>query len=166
MQAIRTLSYRGKNVTVEKIQFILPRHHCKPCSQQQQMKDGPWLLSTCHLYQEIINTFLLSWNSSRYVEAFPLPNTQAITIARILVNEIYFRYSPQQLLSDLGSNFILEVVKETCKLLNIERIYTSPYLPQTDCWRNSTPPWENSLHVYDKKPSELGSLYQSYMLGL
>ena len=71
--------------------------------------------------------------STRYVEAFPLQNIQANTIARILVNEICFRFSPPQtLLSDLGSNFISEVVKETCKLLGIERIYTSPYHPQTD----------------------------------
>ena len=62
------------------------------------------------------NKYILTFieYSSRYVEAFPLPNTQAVTIARILVNEICFRYSPpQQLLSDLGSNFISEVVKET-----------------------------------------------------
>ena len=81
------------------------------------------------------NKYILTFieYSSRYVEAFPLPNTQAATIARILVNEICFRYSPpQQLLSDLGSNFLSEIVRETCKLLNIERIYTSPYHPQTD----------------------------------
>ena len=81
------------------------------------------------------NKYILTFieYSSKYVQAFPLPNTQAVTIARIFVNEICFRYSPpQQLLSDLGSNFISEVVKETCKLLNIERIYTSPYHPQTD----------------------------------
>ena len=62
-----------------------------------------------------------------------MQNTQAVTIARILVNEICFKFSPPQcLLSDLGSNFISEVVKETCNLFGIERIYTSPYHPQTD----------------------------------
>ena len=81
------------------------------------------------------NKYILTFTEycSRYVEAFPLQNTQAVTIARILVNEICFRYSPpQKLLSDLGSNFISEIVKETCSLLGIERIYTSPYHPQTD----------------------------------
>ena len=81
------------------------------------------------------NKYILTFTeySTRYVEAFPIQNTQAITIAGILVNEICFRYSaPQQLLSDLGSNFISEVVKETCKLLGVERLYTSPYHPQTD----------------------------------
>ena len=81
------------------------------------------------------NKYILTFPEycSRYVEAFPLQNTQAVTIARILVNEICFRFSPPQcLLSDLGSNFISEVVKETCNLFGIERIYTSPYHPQTD----------------------------------
>ena len=81
------------------------------------------------------NKYILTFTeySSRYVEAFPLQNTQAVTIARILVNEICFRYSPpQKLLGDLGSNFISEIVKETCSLLGIESIYTSPYHPQTD----------------------------------
>ena len=36
------------------------------------------------------------------------------------------------MLSDLGSNFISEVIKETCNIFGIERIYTSPYHPQTD----------------------------------
>ena len=81
------------------------------------------------------NKYILTFTEycSRYVEGFPLQNTQASTISRILVNEICFRYgTPQQLLSDLGSNFISELIRETCKLLGIERIYTSPYHPQTD----------------------------------
>ena len=81
------------------------------------------------------NKYILTFTEycSRYVEAFPLQNTQAVTITRILVNEICFRFSPPQyLLSDLGSNFISEALKETCNLFGIERICTSPYHPQTD----------------------------------
>lgn len=68
---------------------------------------------------------------SRYVEAFPLPNGQAPTIARVLVDEICFRYgAPMCLLSDLGQNLVSKVVAETCKLFKIERVHTSPYHPQ------------------------------------
>ena len=71
--------------------------------------------------------------NSRFAEAFALPNTQATTIARTLVDEICFRYgSPQQLLSDLGANLISQVVAETCQIMGIERLFTSPYRPQTD----------------------------------
>ena len=72
-------------------------------------------------------------HTSRFVEAFPIPNSQATTIARVLVDEICFRYgAPQCLLSDLGANLISAVVEETCKLFKIERIHTSPYHPQTN----------------------------------
>ena len=71
--------------------------------------------------------------NSRYAEAFALQNTQATTIARVLVDEICFRYgAPQQLLSDLGANLISQVVAETCQIMGIERLFTSPYRPQTD----------------------------------
>ena len=81
------------------------------------------------------NKYILTFTEycSRYVEAFPLQNTQAQTIAQILVKEICFRFgTPQELLSDLGSNFISELVHHTCKLLGIRRIYTTPYHPQTN----------------------------------
>ena len=70
---------------------------------------------------------------SQDVEAFPLQNTQATTVAQILVKEICFRYGPpQELLNNLGSNFISKLVQNTCKLLGIRRIYTTPYHPQTN----------------------------------
>ena len=69
--------------------------------------------------------------STRFVEAFAIPNSQAPTIARVLVDEICFRYgAPACLLSDLGQNLISVVVAETCKLFKIERVHTSSYHPQ------------------------------------
>ena len=80
------------------------------------------------------NKYILTFTEycSRYVEAFPLQNTQAATVAKILVQEICFRFGSQELLSDLGSNFISELVQHTCKLLGIRQIYTTPYHPQTN----------------------------------
>ena len=81
------------------------------------------------------NRYVLTFTeyNSRYVEAFAIPNTQATTIARILVDEICFRYgAPQQLLSDLGANLISQVVAETCLLMGVERLFTDPYRSQTD----------------------------------
>ena len=39
---------------------------------------------------------------------------------------------PEQLLSDRGSNFLSELIKEVCTLLGMEKINTSGYHPQTD----------------------------------
>ena len=79
------------------------------------------------------NKHILSFTeySTRFVEAFAIPNSQAPTIARVLVDEICFRYgAPRCLLSDLGQNLISVIVAETCKLFNIERVHTSSYHPQ------------------------------------
>lgn len=81
------------------------------------------------------NRYVLTFTeyNSRFVEAFPMKDTCAETIARTFVNEICFRYgAPQQLLSDLGANLVSEVMRETCELLKVERIMTAPYRPQTD----------------------------------
>lgn len=70
---------------------------------------------------------------TRYVEAFALPNSQAPTLARVLVDQICFRYGcPKQLLSDLGANMQSEIVSQVSHMLGIERLYTAPYRPQTD----------------------------------
>ena len=81
------------------------------------------------------NRYLLTFTeySTRFTEAFPIPNCQATTLARILVDEICFRYgSPRHILSDMGANFVSEVVAESCKVLGVERLLTTPYRPQTD----------------------------------
>ena len=69
--------------------------------------------------------------NTRYAEVFALPNAQAETIARILVDEICFRYgAPGCILSDLGQNLVSKVVSETCKLFSIDRQTTTAYHPQ------------------------------------
>ena len=39
---------------------------------------------------------------------------------------------PDEILTDQGSNFMLSLLQETYSLLQIRRIRTSPYHPQTD----------------------------------
>ena len=57
---------------------------------------------------------------TRYMEAFPLPNQEATTVARKLVVEIFLRFStPEQLHSDHGRQFEGQLITEVCKLLNI-----------------------------------------------
>ena len=62
-----------------------------------------------------------------------MPDQEATTIARLLVEEVIARHGvPEQLLSDRGSNFLSEITCEVCKLLGIEKVNTSGYHPQTD----------------------------------
>lgn len=67
------------------------------------------------------------------MEGFAVPDQTAETIARILVNEIFCRHgAPEHLLSDRGANFLSELFTEVSRLLNIKKLNTSGYHPQTD----------------------------------
>ena len=70
---------------------------------------------------------------TRWVEAYPLPNQEATTVARKLTDELFFRFSPpEQLHSDQGRQFESTVIAEMCKLLGIAKTRTTPYHPQCD----------------------------------
>ena len=70
---------------------------------------------------------------TKWVEAFPVADQCAETIARLFVNNIICRHGvPEQLLSDRGANFLSELIQDICKILGTEKINTSGYHPQTD----------------------------------
>ena len=66
-------------------------------------------------YVVVFQDYLTKW-----VEAFAVPNQIAETIAKLLVEEICCRHgTTEHLLRDRGSNFLLDLVKEVCHLLNV-----------------------------------------------
>jgi len=70
---------------------------------------------------------------TRWVEAFPLPNQEAITVANKLVDEVFLRLGvPEQLHSDQGRQFESKLLSEVCRLLQIHKTRTTPYHPQCD----------------------------------
>ena len=70
---------------------------------------------------------------TKWVEAFPLANQTAETIATILIDEIFARYGvPENILTDRGKNFIGETITWLEKKLNIEQLRTSSMHPQTN----------------------------------
>ena len=70
---------------------------------------------------------------TRWVEAYPIPNQEAITVAKKLVDEMFCRFSPpEQLHSDQGQQFESQLIAEVCKILNIHKSRTTPYHPQSD----------------------------------
>ena len=70
---------------------------------------------------------------TRWVEAYPVPNQEASTVAQKLVDEFFCRFSsPTQLHSDQGRQFELSLIQEVCKLLNIRKSRTTPYHPAGD----------------------------------
>ena len=70
---------------------------------------------------------------TRWVEAYPIPNQEAVTVANKLIKEFFFRFSlPDQLHSDQGRQFESTLISEICKLLQINKTRTTPYHPQGD----------------------------------
>ncbi len=70
---------------------------------------------------------------SKWVEAYPLPNQEAKTVAEVLVKECVCRFgAPLYLHSDQGRNFEASVFAEVCLLLGIKKTRTTPYHPQSD----------------------------------
>ena len=70
---------------------------------------------------------------TKYAFAFPTKNELALTVAKILVDNVFSIFGiPEKLLSDNGPNFVSDVIKQLCKLLGVKKIYTCPYSPRSD----------------------------------
>ena len=135
--------------------FYWPGYHdqvsnyCKTCSQCAQRKTPHWkrkappnsikvgspmqlvavdLLGPLPETQDGNNYILVVADYfTRWTEAFPVPNQEASTVARVLTNEVFFRFSPpEQLHSDQGKQFESELLAEVCKLLGIAKTRTIP----------------------------------------
>ena len=79
-------------------------------------------------YIVVFSDYLTKWP-----EAFAVPTIDAVVIAKLFVHEIIGRHgAPRTLLSDRGQNFLSKLLKEICRLVNTEKVYTTSYHPQTD----------------------------------
>lgn len=70
---------------------------------------------------------------SRYALAIALSSTDAPTVAQAFVECYVCTYGiPDSILTDCGTNFLSDVFKNMCKLLDIEKSKTTPWHPQTN----------------------------------
>ena len=70
---------------------------------------------------------------TKWMEAYPIPDQQAETVASKLVEEFVCRFGvPTELHSDQGRNFESGVFQEMCKILGIRKTRTTPYNPKSD----------------------------------
>lgn len=65
---------------------------------------------------------------TKYVEAYPIPNKEAETVARAFVDNFILRYGiPCEIATDRGTEFISAIMKDVCKLLNVNQIQATAY---------------------------------------
>jgi len=93
------------------------------------------------------NKYLLTFidNFTKYVEAYPIPNQTAETCVRIYATEIITRHgSGSTLITDQGRAFVSSFFKETCRILGIRKVNTTPYHPISN---GQIERWHRSLHT-------------------
>jgi len=67
--------------------------------------------------------------ATRYPEAQPLRNIEASTVADALM-DIFSRVGvPKEILSDRGTQFTSNLMKELCNIVGISQLFTTPYHP-------------------------------------
>ena len=67
--------------------------------------------------------------ATRYPEAVPLKTISTEAVAEALV-DMYSRLGvPEEVLSDLGTQFVSECMQEVARLLNVKQLTTTPYHP-------------------------------------
>jgi transposase InsO family protein len=78
------------------------------------------------------NKYLLTFidHFTRYAEAFPIPDQTAETCARVYATQIITRHGTgSTLITDQGRSFVSSFFKETCKILRVKKVQTTPYHP-------------------------------------
>jgi hypothetical protein len=81
------------------------------------------------------NKYIISFidHFTRFCEAIPVARQDTETIAREFVIRIIVQFGvPKKLLTDRGANFTSALIKETCKLLKIQKLQTSSYNPKAN----------------------------------
>jgi hypothetical protein len=70
---------------------------------------------------------------SRYAIVVPTVDQSAETVAKSVVEHLIYKFgAPMKLLSDRGQNFLSKLVMEVLVLLDIKKVNTTPYHPQTN----------------------------------
>ena len=81
------------------------------------------------------NRFILVVNDyfTKWPEAYAIPNHEAVTVARKLVDEWVSRFGVMQdLHTDQGREFESKVFQIMCNILGVNKTRTTPYHPQSD----------------------------------
>jgi len=70
---------------------------------------------------------------TKWSEAFAAPNKEAATIARIIVEQVICRFgSPLSIVTDRAKELDGELMRQICKLLDVDKLRTTAYKPSTN----------------------------------
>jgi hypothetical protein len=130
------------------------RNFVRKCSKCQIMKHSPaikqpMVITTTaesaldKIYLDIVgpldkdidgNVYILTLQCelSKYVEAYAIPSKDTVTVAKAFVNNFILRYGiPKAISTDRGTEFMSLIMLEVCKLLHIDKQYSTAYHHQS-----------------------------------
>lgn len=122
------------------------------------------------VYMDVVGPFSTSENGNKYIlsmmddltrfiEFVPIPDQQAVTIARALCQDILCRYNiPKEIVTDNGANFMGKVFKSLCKMLDVKKLRTTAYHPQSNLVERTHSSLGNYIRIFvDKHPTSWDS---------
>ncbi|XP_062701336.1 uncharacterized protein LOC134285160 [Aedes albopictus] len=70
---------------------------------------------------------------TRYLTVAAMENQESQTVAKTFVNSFICKFgAPKELVTDNGTNFVSQLMKNVCKILKIKKITTTAYHPQAN----------------------------------
>lgn len=96
--------------------------------------------------------FTATCDLTKYMIAVPTRDCSAITTADCLLEHVLLRYNfPSRLISDNASNFNSKVIQELTKTLQIKKIFTTPYHPQSNIVERSHRTLNSYMRAFSSK---------------
>ena len=85
------------------------------------------------VHPNVAKILVITDHFSRHEQAYKVKDKRAVTIAKCLYDNYFRHYGfPRRLMSDQGKEFCNSILKEMCYYLNIRKISTTPYHPQSN----------------------------------
>ena len=86
---------------------------------------------------------------TRWVEAFPVSETSAETVQKVLMDEVFSRFGVCiEMVHDNGTQLNCRSMKKFCQEMGIRQCFTSVYHPQSDMAERMMRTLQNSLRCY------------------
>lgn len=107
--------------------------------------------------------FTCSCDLTKYAIAVPMRDCSALTTAKAFVHGFVLKYGfPTEIVSDNGTNFVSELLKEVTKLLKVKHILTTPYHPQANQVERFHRNLANYMKAFVKSDTTHWDIYLDY----
>ena len=119
--------------------------------------------------EKTTNIMVVTDHFTRYAQAYITPKQTALVVAKTLWDQFLVHYGwPTKILTDQGKSFENQLVRELCSLVQVQRLHTTLYRPQTngscECFNYTLMSMLGMLPVHAKKnwPEWVSTLTHPY----